>query len=167
MKPILTTEARKSRQAQAYELNTTLDLLPVENSKVIRRVVDEETNEVKSVTVIGVYDELFIIQKAEERFGGDVILKEGLIPSLINKKLHNEVAEYVGETLNSIMPMEYLSDINAYKGHYVYNNEKVTVYYSGANSDFIWLSGKPFKDEEYTTIEREEKDNITKHFKFK
>jgi hypothetical protein len=161
MKPILRDDTvNKSTLTRAYELIPTEEFLPLQDAKIIKQIVDEDTKEVKSVTAVGINGDLFVIQQVQFSFGGGIIQKEGIIESLLNKKIYGELAWYIGEYLNDLMPFEYISDIDAYKGDYEYNGEKLTIYYSGTK-ELIWLSGKPFKGNEF-----KEKDDLTKYFNF-
>lgn len=146
MKPIFREVKTAQSSIKAYELNQVEVLTEITDGKVIKSTPN-------GATAIGVESDLFVIQQVQLSFGEAQTFKEGYIETLVNIKLYAEIAEYIGNYLNDLMEMEYISDIGAYKGDYFYNNQNVTVYYSGTNKDVVWLSGKPFTGTEFKPIE--------------
>ena len=147
MKPIFKVTNHKStnRSYEYVELDGS-QLSELENASVVMSTVK---NGLTSQTKVGMFEDTFVIQKAQEQFGGAIKFQEAILENIIDCKFYGEVAEYMATTIESLCPMEINTEINCYQTSINYNGRDYDVWYSGVNKEVIWISFKAMRGEKF------------------
>lgn len=147
MKPVfkVTNNKTHNRSYEYVELDVS-QLCELENASVVMSTVK---NGLTSQTKVGMFEDTFVIQKAQEQFGGAIKFQEAILENIIDCKFYGEVAEYMATTIESLCPMEINTEINCYQTSINYNGRDYDVWYSGNNKEVVWISFKAMRGEKF------------------
>ena len=147
MKPVfkVTNNKTHNRSYEYVELDIS-QLCELEDSKVVLTTVK---NGLTSQTKVGMFEDTFVIQKAQEQFGGAVKFQEAILENIIDCKFYGEVAEYMANVIENLCPMEINSEINCFQTSINYSGRDYDVWYSGANKEIVWISFKAMRGEKF------------------
>ena len=113
--------------------------------KVLTTVRSGLTNQIN----VGLSEDVFVIQRAQEQFGGAVKFTEAILENIVDCKFYGEVAEYMATVIEALCPMEINSEINCYQTSINYSGRDYDVWYSGVNKEVIWISFKSMRGEKF------------------
>ena len=147
MKPVFKVTSPKStnRPYEYVELDGS-QLCELEDAKVVLTTVK---NGLTSQTKVGLFEDVFVIQRAQEQFGGAVKFTEAILENIVDCKFYGEVAEYMATVIEALCPMEINSEINCYQTSINYSGRDYDVWYSGINKEIVWISFKSMRGEKF------------------